>query len=90
MTIRMYADFKKIPLDRVSVNVTHSKVHAQDCVDCELDENSSAKIDRFERSIELEGELDEDTRAKMLAIADKCPVHKTLEAQAAIVTKLSG
>ncbi|WP_162654045.1 bifunctional alpha/beta hydrolase/OsmC family protein [Lentilitoribacter sp. Alg239-R112] len=89
MTIRMYADFKKIPLNRVSVNVTHDKVHAQDCEACELDDAASGKIDRFERAITLEGDFDEATREKMLKIADKCPVHKTLEANAAIVTKFA-
>lgn len=89
MTIRMYADFKKIPLKRVSVNVTHDKVHAADCEACELDDTTSGKIDRFERAITLEGEFDEATREKMLKIADKCPVHKTLEANAAIVTRLA-
>lgn len=88
MTIRMYADFKKIPLKRVSVNVTHDKTHAEDCEACELDDAASGKIDRFERAITLEGDFDDATRAKMLKIADKCPVHKTLEANAAIVTKL--
>lgn len=90
MTIRMYADFKKIPLNRVSVNVTHNKVHAQDCEACGTDDaTTSGKIDRFERAITLEGDFDAETRAKMLKIADKCPVHKTLEANAAIVTKLA-
>lgn len=92
MTIRMYADFKKIPLNRVSVNVTHSKNHADDCAECNLDANSHSekgKIDRFERVITLDGEFDSDTRDKMLKIADKCPVHKTLEAHSAIVTKLA-
>ncbi|MFK7902860.1 MAG: alpha/beta fold hydrolase [Nitratireductor sp.] len=88
MTIRMYADFKKIPLNRVSVNVSHDKVHAEDCEECDVN-GAKGKIDRFERSIKLEGDFDEETRQKMLAIADKCPVHKTLEANAAIVTKLS-
>lgn len=89
MTIRMYADFKKIPLDRVSVNVSHNKVHAEDCEACELEDGTSGKIDRFEREIVLEGEFDSETREKMLKIADKCPVHKTLEGNSAIVTKLA-
>jgi uncharacterized OsmC-like protein/alpha/beta superfamily hydrolase len=89
MTIRMYADFKKIPLNRVSVNVTHSKNHADDCAECNLEEGTTGKIDRFERVITLDGEFDSDTREKMLKIADKCPVHKTLEAHSAIITKLA-
>lgn len=89
MTIRMYADFKKIPLERVSVNVTHSKIHAEDCAECNLEEDTVGKIDRFERKIKLEGDFDSETRDKMLKIADKCPVHKTLESHSAIVTKLA-
>lgn len=89
MTIRMYADFKKIPLNRVTVNVTHSKNHAEDCAECNLEEGTTGKIDRFERVITLDGEFDSETRDKMLKIADKCPVHKTLEAHSAIVTKLA-
>ena len=89
MTIRMYADFKKIPLERVSVNVTHSKTHAEDCAECNLEDDTIGKIDRFERLIKLEGDFDSETRDKMLKIADKCPVHKTLESHSAIVTKLA-
>jgi putative redox protein len=88
MTLRMYADHKKIDLDRVTVHVRHGKVHAQDCSDCE--EGRDGKIDRFERELVLEGDLDEDTRKRLTEIADKCPVHKTLEHEAVVVTTLNG
>ncbi|MFT5159532.1 MAG: putative OsmC-like protein/pimeloyl-ACP methyl ester carboxylesterase [Paracoccaceae bacterium] len=85
MTIRMYARRKKWPLVKVSVDVTHDKVHAQDCETCE---GSSNKVDQFIRNIHLTGDLDEYQRATLLAIADKCPVHRTLEGEIHIVTKL--
>ena len=86
MTIRMYARRKKWPLMGVSVDVTHDKVHAQDCETCE---GSVNKIDRFSRLIRLDGDLDADQRARLLAIADKCPVHRTLEHGNLIETRLS-
>ncbi len=85
MTIRMYARRKKWDLKVVSVDITHDKVHAQDCEMCET---TGAKIDQFTRRICLEGELDAEQRQKLLAIADKCPVHRTLEAEVRIVTTL--
>ncbi|MXN65687.1 alpha/beta fold hydrolase [Stappia sp. GBMRC 2046] len=91
MTLRMYADRKNLPLDRVSVEISHAKVHAQDCSDCAEDlQDRDGKIDRFERRIAFEGDLDADTRKRLLEIADKCPVHRTLEAGAAVVTKEAG
>ena len=84
MTIRMYARRKGWPLDHVSVDVTHDKVHGQDA-GAERD----AKIDRFERRITLDGELDADQRQRLLQIADKCPVHQTLERANEIVTQLA-
>ena len=78
MTIRMYARRKGWPLAGVSVDVSHEKRHATDCEDCE----KGGKIDTFTRAITLLGDLDADQREKLLAIADKCPVHRTLEAQA--------
>jgi uncharacterized OsmC-like protein/alpha/beta superfamily hydrolase len=85
MTVRLYADQKKLPLERVRVNLRHNKIHASDCSECETREG---RIDRIERVIELEGALDEAMRAKLLAIADKCPVHRTLHAEVSISTRL--
>ncbi len=84
MTIRMYARRKAWPLEGVRVDVTHDKVHAQDA-----GTGTTAKIDTFRREIHLEGPLDTDQRAKLLEIADKCPVHKTLEASSRIETTLA-
>ncbi len=89
MTLRMYADRKKLPVGRITTSVLHGKVHAQDCEDCggEL-KARGGRIDRFERCISIEGDLEEATRQRLLEIADKCPVHRTLEAGAAVVTRL--
>jgi len=87
MTIRMYARRKKWPLSFVSVDVTHDKIHATDCDHCE---DKASKIDEFHRVITLEGDLDEDQRARLLEIADKCPVHRTLEGQINVRTELAG
>lgn len=84
MTIRMYARRKKWKLTHVRVDVSHSKVHAEDCAECD----KGAKIDVFQRAITLEGDLDEEQRARLLEIADKCPVHRTLEATSHIKTAL--
>lgn len=83
MTIRLYAEHKKLPLTRVSVRLTHNKIHAKDCEDCETVEG---KIDRIDRSITFEGALDEAQRARMMEIADKCPVHRTLKSEIDIRT----
>jgi len=85
MTIRVYADQKKLPLDRVLVNLRHQKTHASDCSECETKEG---RIDRIERLIELEGPLDAAARAKLLEIADKCPVHRTLQHEIWVPTRL--
>ncbi len=82
MTVRMYARRKGWPLKHVSVDVTHDKVHAQDA------EVGRSKIDTFTRILKLEGDLDDAQRARLLEIADKCPVHKTLEQGARVDTKL--
>ncbi len=86
MTLRMYADRKHLPLDRVIVEVSHAKVHADDCFECT--EGRVGQVDRFERRIRLEGTLSDDDRRRLLEIADKCPVHRTLEASSVIVTRL--
>ncbi len=85
MTLRLYADRKNLPLERVSVSLRHGKVHAVDCAACET---KDGMIDRIERAITLEGPLDEDERAKLGEIADKCPVHRTLESEIEIRTVL--
>jgi putative redox protein len=86
MTLRIYADFKKLQLGRVTVDVSHGKVHADDCKDC--GEGKTGKIDRFERTISVEGEVSPELRGKLEEIAGKCPVHRTLEAEAAVVTRV--
>jgi uncharacterized OsmC-like protein/fermentation-respiration switch protein FrsA (DUF1100 family) len=89
MTLRMYASFKKIPLGKVSVAVSHGKVASEHCTDCgAAAEGRGGKIDRFERVISVEGEVDDELKEKLLEIADKCPVHKTLEASSAVVTRV--
>ncbi|MUP47185.1 OsmC family protein [Gramella sp. BOM4] len=87
MTLQMYARRKKWVLDNVETHVSHSKKHPVDCENCEKD---SAKIDHFEREILIHGELDNKQKNRLLEIADKCPVHKSLEAGAQISTKLKG
>jgi len=84
MTIRMYARRKKWPLAHVWVDVMHDKMHAQDAGNS----GAAAKVDHFTREIHLEGALDADQRQRLLEIAGKCPVHRTLEARSHIVTKL--
>jgi len=81
MTIRMYARRKEWPLAHVHVDVSHNKVHAQDAGGV-----TPEKVDRFIRTVYLEGDLDKDQRARLLEIADRCPVHRTLEATSQIVT----
>ena len=86
MTLRMYADRKKWPLEKVSVRLVHDKIHA---VDCEACEDREGKVDRIEREISISGPLDEEQRRRLLEIADKCPVHQTLERRNEIVTRLA-
>jgi putative redox protein len=86
MTMRLYADLKKIPLERATVRLKHDKIHAADCEDCETREG---KVDRIDRVIELEGPLDDAQRAKLLEIADKCPVHRTLHSEVSVKTSLA-
>jgi len=86
MTLRAYADLKGIPLERVSVELRHDKIHAADCAECETREG---KVDRIDRSITLEGNLDAPQRARLLEIAEKCPVHRTLHSEVLIKTVLS-
>ena len=85
MTVRMYARRKKIALDDVVVRLRHEKIHAADCESCET---QVGKIDRIDRTIVLRGTLDAEARQRILAIADKCPVHRTLTNEVVIQTRL--
>jgi putative redox protein len=78
MTIRMYANRKEWPVEKITVHLDHHKVHAEDCRDCESKEG---KIDEITRIIEVEGNLDANQRDRLLEIADMCPVHKTLHGE---------
>jgi putative redox protein len=84
ITMRMYADRKSLPLDRVTITLSHSKIHAEDCAECET---KAGMLDRFDRVISMEGALDADQRKRLMEIADKCPVHRTLESEIHIVTR---
>jgi putative redox protein len=85
MTLRLYADRKSLPLERIAVRLRHDKIHAADCADCETKEG---KLDRIRREIELVGPLDEAQRGRLLEIADRCPVHRTLESEVRVETRL--
>ena len=83
MTIRLYADFKKFPLENVSVRLNHGKIHAKDCETCET---KVSMVDHIDRAITLEGPLDAEQRQRLMEIADKCPVHQTLKSEIDIQT----
>ncbi len=85
MTIQMYAKRKDWDVKNVQVHTSYSKTHAQDCQDCDV---SSSKIDTFNRDIKFEGNLDEKQTERLLQIADKCPVHKTLHNETQVITNL--
>jgi uncharacterized OsmC-like protein len=85
MTIGMYARRKEWPLEAVTVRLRHAKIHAEDCADCE---ERVGFIDRIERDVELVGALSAEQRARLLEIANKCPVHRTLTSHIRIETKL--
>ncbi len=90
MTLRMYADHKKYEVGQISVAVAHGKVHAADCAECSDEQRESGgKIDRFARTISIAGDISPEIRAGLLRIADKCPVHRTLESGAVVVTELT-
>jgi putative redox protein len=84
MTMRLYADRKALPLERVTVTLKHDKIHAEDCAECET---KAGMLDRIDRLIAMEGTLDTEQRAKLMEIADKCPVHRTLTSEVHIVTR---
>jgi putative redox protein len=86
MTLRLYAERKALPLEQVTVALSHAKIHAEDCETCETKEGKGAMIDRIERAITFTGKLDDDQRKRLLEIADKCPVHRTLTSEVDIRT----
>lgn len=83
MTVRMYADRKGWPLERVRVTLRHSRIHAEDCANCETAKGWVVHIDR---NIELAGDLDDTQRQRLLQIAEHCPVHQTLTSEVDITT----
>ena len=83
MTLRLYAERKAVPLDRVTVRLGHSRIHAVDCENCETKEGM---LDRIDRVITLAGNLNEEQRKRLIEIADKCPVHRTLTSEIDIRT----
>ncbi|MFV8752031.1 OsmC family protein [Nannocystaceae bacterium ST9] len=85
MTLGLYARKRGWPLESVEVRLRHTKLHAEDCQDCET---KTGMIDHIDRNITLVGALDDEQRAKLLAIADRCPVHRTLKSEIDIVTRL--
>ena len=84
MTISLYARRRGWPLENVTVSLSHSKIHAVDCAECETKEG---KIDRIEREIHLTGTLTDEQRSKLMEIADRCPVHQTLTSDINIRTR---
>jgi putative redox protein len=84
-TVRMYADRKGWPLKEVRVTLRHSRIHAEDCAECET---TKGWIDHIDRDVEFAGELDESQRQRLLQIADRCPVHQTLTSEVDIATSL--
>jgi len=86
MTLRIYADRRKWPLERARVTLEHHKVHVQDCIDCD---HKPTKMDVVDRVIVLEGALTEEQRAKLLEIAERCPVHQTFQSKIQVNTRLA-
>ncbi len=86
MTVALYARRREWPLRDVSVRLRHSKIHAEDCESCETKEGM---LDRIESEIELVGNLNDEQRAKLLEMAKKCPVHRTLTSEIEIQTRLA-
>jgi putative redox protein len=85
MTLHAYAKMKHLAIRDIHVDVRHEKVHEPDCENCERD--ASAKVDRLERTIRIDGDLSDEVRIRMMQIADRCPVHRTLAAGVKIVTR---
>jgi putative redox protein len=88
MTLRMYANRKGWPLAGVTVRLSQRKIYAKDCEECET--RNDARIDRIEREIELSGDLSAEQKARLVEIAERCPVHRTFRGEKSIVTRLAG
>ena len=86
MTLLMYARRKGWPLEQVQVELTHDRVHARDCEECE---GEDGRVEVIRRSIVLEGDLDAEQRERLAEIATRCPVHKTLSAAPVIIDEVS-
>jgi uncharacterized OsmC-like protein len=86
MTLALYARRKQWPLESIMVRLQHSKIHAADCAECDTKEGM---LDRIEREISLSGPLSGEQRARLLEIADRCPVHRTLTSEVSIHTRLA-
>ncbi|QEN15723.1 OsmC family protein [Mycolicibacterium sp. ELW1] len=86
MTVRMYANKKGWPLERVEVSLRHTRIHAEDCAECETKKGWVSHIDR---TITVVGDLDDTQRERLLAIAERCPVHQTLTSEVDIATSLA-
>ena len=86
MTLALYARRKQWPLEGVTVKLEHSRIHAVDCAECETKEGM---LDRIDREISLTGTLAEEQRARLMEMADRCPVHRTLTSEVNIRTRLA-
>lgn len=86
MTLRLYASRKQWPLEKVSISLRHTRIHAKDCAECE---STGGMVSHIDRVIRMDGPLDEEQRKRLLEIADKCPVHRTLTSEIAIRTVAS-
>jgi len=84
MTLHLYAERKGWPLEKVEVELSTKKIYARDCEDCESDPD--AKIDVIERSLKIIGDLDQEQRERLIVMADRCPVHRTLTSETKIRT----
>jgi len=85
MTLRLYAQRKGWDLQHVTVRLQHSRIHAEDCLECET---KQGYLDRIDRKIEVTGNLDETQKRRLLEIAEHCPIHRTLESEINIRTSL--
>jgi putative redox protein len=86
MTLRLYADRKGWPVERITVRLKHFRDYAKDCKDCD---DKNVQIERIERVIDVEGDLDDSQHLRLLEIAEKCPVHRTLESRVKIESRLA-